>query len=106
MRRISWRGTYNESPAWSPNGDRLAYVSRIDGRFEIVVMDLSTERMTRLTRGSRGHNENPRWSPDGQHLVFSSNRTGSYDIYTMRADGDEVRRLTRNGNCFTPDWSR
>ena len=85
--------------------DRLAYASRIDGRFQIVVLDIASSRVTRLTRG-RGNNENPSWSPDGRHLVFASDRAGSYDIYTMRADGTDVSQLTRGGDCFTPDWSK
>ena len=83
----------------------MAYVSRIEGRFQILVRDLSTGRVGRLTRGNANH-ENPRWSPDGRHLVFSCDRTGSYDIYTIRADGSDMRRLTRGGDSFTPDWSR
>jgi TolB protein len=106
VRRISWSGSYNESAAWSPTGDRMAYVSRIDGRFEIMVLDLSSgDRVTRLTWGD-GNNENPSFSPDGRHLVFSSDRSGRYDIYTMRVNGENVKRLTRNGDCYTPDWSR
>jgi TolB protein len=104
VRRLSWESSYNDSPAWAPRGDRLAYASRIDGRFHIVVLDLATGRVTPLTRG--GHNnENPRWAPDGRHLVFSSNRAGAYHIYTMRADGSDVRRLTRGEDGYTPDWS-
>ena len=83
----------------------LAYASRIEGRFHIVVLDLASGRVRRLTRGN-SNNENPRWSPDGRHLVFASDRAGSYDIYTMRADGSQVHRLTRGGDSFTPDWSR
>jgi TolB protein len=105
VRRVSWSGAYNDSAAWSPRGDKLAYASRVDGRFEIVVLDLTTDRTRRLT-WQEGNNENPRWSPDGRHIVFASDRAGTYDIYTMRADGSDVRRLTRNGDCFTPDWSR
>ena len=75
------------------------------GRFDIVVLDVASDHLTRLTWGE-GNNENPRWSPDGRHIVFSSNRAGTYDIYSMRADGSDVRRLTRGGNCFTPDWSK
>ena len=76
----------------------------IEGRFDIVLLDLSTDRRERLTSGN-GDSEDPRWSPDGRHIVFASNRGGSYDIYTMRADGSHVRRLTRGGDSYTPDWS-
>ena len=105
MQRTYPGENYNDSAAWSPNGDRLAYASRVDGLFEIVVLDLTTEKVTPLTRGP-GNNENPRWSPDGRHIVFSSNREGDYQIYTMRADGGDVRRLTQGRESFTPDWSK
>jgi TolB protein len=105
VRRLSHEGSYNESAAWSPEGDRLAWAARIDGRFQIVVLDLTTGRTQVLTRGN-WHHENPRWSPDGRHFVFASNRDGAYQIYTMRADGSEIRRLTRGPASFTPDWSR
>jgi TolB protein len=104
-RRLSFKGSYNDSAAWSPRGDRMAYASRIDGSFHIALLDLTTGEITLLTRGPY-HNENPRWSPDGRHIVFSSNRSGTYDIYTMAADGSDVRRLTRGTSSITPDWSR
>ena len=91
--------------SWSPRGDRLAYVSRIEGRFDVLVLDLATGAVTRLTHGE-GSNEDPRWSPDGRHLVFASSRSGTYEIYTMAADGSAVRRLTRGEHGYTPDWSR
>jgi len=105
VRRLSWDSAYAESAAWSPDGGKLAYVSRIDGRFDIVLLDLATDRVERLTHGE-GNSENPRFSPDGRHIVFASNRHGGvYQIYTMRADGTDVRRLTTGQASFTPDWS-
>jgi TolB protein len=105
VRRVSKSGFYNSSPAWSPSGDRLAWVSRIDGRYQIVVLDLISGTLSRLTRGNWNH-ENPAWSPDGRHMVFASNREGIYHIYTMRADGGNIRQLTTGVSGETPDWSR
>src|SRR5262249_4740825 len=104
VRRLTHDEEYSDAASWSPKGDRIAYVSRRDGRFDIVVADVATGAVTRLTHGE-GSNENPRWSPDGRHLVFASNRAGTFDIYTMRADGTDVHRLTQGGACETPDWS-
>ena len=102
---MSTEGNYSDSPSWSPRGDKIAYASRVDGHFQIVVLDLATNALTALTRGNH-NNEVPRWSPDGRHLVFSSNREGTYDIWVMRADGSNPKRLTRGADSYTPDWSR
>lgn len=104
VRRVSSDGNYSDSAAWSPRGDKLAYVSRVERRFQILVRDVGTGAVAPIT--SQGNNENPRFSPDGRHLVFASDRAGSYDIYTMATDGSDVRRLTKGGDAFTPDWSR
>jgi TolB protein len=103
VRRVSFDSSYCDSPAWSPDGSKLAYAARYDGRFDVVVLDMASGKVERLTRG-QGNNENPRWSPDGRHLVFSSSRAGSYDIYTMQEDGSNVRRHTKGGDAFMPDW--
>ena len=105
VRRLTTGEEYADAAAWSPRGDKIAYVSRREGRFDIVVVDVASGATARLTHGE-GSNENPRWSPDGRHLVFASSRAGRFDIYTMRADGADVRRLTQGGDCETPDWSR
>jgi TolB protein len=104
VRRLTFEGTWNDLPAWSPKGDKIAYCSRIGGHFDIFVRDLSTQKTAQLTRNS-GNNEDPRWSADGRHLVFASDRAGNYDIYEMALDGSSPRRITQGGNSFNPDWS-
>jgi TolB protein len=104
-RRVTTNDEYADAAAWSPKGDKIAYSTRHDGKFDIAVVDVAAGSTTPLTHGE-GNNENPRWSADGRHVVFASSRSGRYDLYTMRADGTDVRRLTRGGDCFTPDWSR
>jgi TolB protein len=104
VRRVS-SGSYNDSASWAPQGDRLAYASRIEGKFQIVVLDLTTGQTAQLTRGAANH-EDPVWSPDGRHLVYSGNATGSYQIYTVRADGTRPRQLSTGAASFTPDWSQ
>ncbi len=107
VRRLTFEGSWNDLPAWSPNpkGDKIAYCSRMEGHFDILVRDLATQKTAQLTRNS-GNNEDPRWSPDGRHLVFSSDRAGNYDIYEMDMDGGNQRRITQGGNNFNPDWSQ
>ena len=104
VRRISFGGSYHDAPSWSPTGDRIAYVSRVDQIFDIYVLNLRTNQIIKLTE-SNARNESPSWSPDGRHLVFSSNLSGTIQIYTIDYDGTNLRRLTSIGENKLPDWS-
>jgi len=93
-------------PCWSPDGTRLAYVSFDQGPGQICVMDVKTQKVTRLTN-SVGWERNPSWSPDGRRIAFTSLRDGGdNEIYIMDADGGNVINLTKNkGADADPTWS-
>jgi TolB protein len=81
--------------AWSPNGQRIAFVSDRDGNDEVYVVNVDGSGLRKLTRNPArdGH---PVWSPDGQMIGFVSNRGGNRDIYVMNADGSKQRNLTHS----------
>jgi TolB protein len=83
------------SPAWSPDGRRIAFYSERDGNAEIYVMNADGTAVTRLTRTSADEGY-PAWSPDGRTLSFDSDRDGNFDVFAMQADGSGVRPLTRH----------
>src|SRR5258706_11308734 len=63
------------SPRWSPDGKRLAYDSRGDGRYRIILADLNTgDRHVLTTEPMDG--ARPSWSRDGRWIYFSSTREG------------------------------
>ena len=98
-------GTYEDSPCWSPRGDRIAFVLMNDyGSFDIATVDVSGNDMVMLTFGA-GSNENPKWSPDGLKIVFTSNRHGGKNLYVMNWDGSEVQPLTNDGRSLSPAWA-
>jgi TolB protein len=96
---------YSIDPAWSPNGQLLAFSwRRPSGNYDIYVMEVATRQIVELTRDA-GRNERPWWAPDGRHLVFESTRTGNRQIWTMLADGSQPRQLTFEGHNESPNWS-
>ena len=96
---------YVIDPAWSPNGQLLAFSwRRPNGNYDIYVMEIVTRQLVELTRDV-GRNERPSWAPDGRHLVFESTRTGTRQIWSMLADGTQARQLTKQGQNESPNWS-
>ena len=96
---------YVIDPAWSPNGQLLAFSwRRPNGNYDIYIMEIVTHQLVELTRDV-GRNERPSWAPDGRHLIFESTRTGTRQIWSMLADGTEPRQLTTQGQNESPNWS-
>ena len=103
LRRVTFQGTYNASPRWSPRGEKIAFMCRV-GANQICLMNPDGSGVQQLT--SAGVNEEPAWSPDGRHIAFTSTRTGQREIFVMHADGSEQKRVTNNGHeNYLPDWS-
>jgi len=96
---------YLIDPAWSPNGQILAFSwRRPDGNYDIYLMDMGSRDLLQITRDT-GRNERPSWAPDGRHIVFQSNRSGTWQIWSMLADGTQARQLTSSGQNESPNWS-
>lgn len=94
------------SPAWSPDGRQMAYVSFATGRSNIIVQDLYTGQ-NRVVSSSRGINGAPAWSPDGTRLAVSLSVRGSPDIWVIDLTTNDRRQLTDHWSINTePVWSK
>lgn len=94
------------SPAWAPDGGRLAYVSFESKQSAIYVQELRTGVRTRTSAWS-GVNGAPAWSPDGRKLALSlSRRDGNLDIYILTLADQSLVRVTDDPAIDTePAWS-
>ncbi len=95
------------SPAWSPDGTRLAYVSFETGKPVVYVHTVTTGER-KAVANFRGSNSAPAWSPDGRSLAVTLTREGNSQVFLMNADGSNVRRLTQSSGIdtepvFSPD---
>ncbi len=81
------------SPAWSPDGNRLAYVSFEDRNSAIYIQDIRTGAREKVVSGS-GINSSPAFAPDGQRLAVTRSLEGNPDIYIVDIASKQQRRLT------------
>lgn len=88
------------SPAWSPSGAQIAYVSFESRKPVVYVHDVATGRR-RLVANFRGSNSAPAWSPDGRNLAVTLSRDGGSQLYLIDANGGEPRRLTQSNSIDT-----
>lgn len=92
------------SPAWSPDGNQLAYVSFQNGQAEIFIMNIYTGKSEKITSFPR-HNGAPRFSPDGKKLAVVLSKTGSLQVYTFDIASRKLTQITRGrSNNTEPFW--
>lgn len=93
------------SPAWSPDGTRLAYVSFENNQSEIYIQHLLTKQRDRVSSRA-GINGAPVWSPDGRQLAMTLSKGSNTDIYVLDLQTRKMQQLTRHWGIDTePAWT-
>jgi TolB protein len=94
------------SPAWSPDGKKLAYVSFENKRPAIFVQTLASGGREKVSE-QPGINGAPAWSPDGTQLAMTLSKDGNPEIYVLTLGTRSLRRVTDHFSIDTePAWSR
>jgi len=95
-----------DSPAFSPDGERLALRIHDGNKYDIWVYEWQRDTLMRLTFGDDRTNYFPVWTPDGQRITYASADKSGLAVYWKRADGTgEAQRLTEtNARIIPSSW--
>ncbi len=104
LRRLTNNSRIDVSPAWSPDGKKIAFVSDRAGNTHIYVVKSDGSDIKRLT--FKGKNESPAWSPKGDKIAFARSTNGNFDIWVMNPDGTQQRQVTSDlHDDEHPSWA-
>ena len=93
------------SPAWSPNGEKIAFSKQIGASIRLNVMNADGSGRTQIGHVTDASQE-PTWSPDGAKIAFTFTAAGNPEIYLIDpVNGGETRLTTNPGPDRNPDWS-
>jgi len=98
------------TPRYSPDYEKILYLSYVDGNPRIYVYDIGSGKQTLVTE-NRNPTLAPRWSPDGDYILYSMAVAGNTDIYRVPVTGGRAVRLTNTpgidiGGSYSPDGKK
>jgi TolB protein len=101
---ISKRNRESTAPAWSPDGEKIAFCSTINGVRQIWIYDKAKREERQLTQGP-GKKENPTWAPDSLHLIFNSSDANACELYLINLNQADATKISSgSGEKRFPCW--
>lgn len=96
----------DDTPEFSPDGSRLAFISNRSGWDEIWLASQDCTHATQLTDFKEVGLGSQSWSPNGQEITFDRYHNGQSQIFVISADGSQLRQITSDpAGAFMPSWS-
>ncbi len=109
LQRLTVGRTYdNLSPTYSPNGQRIAFVSTHAGLPQVYVMapdGTDQQLFAPFDYGVTGSSNAPEWAPDGQSVAFHRDVAGTLQVFVLEVRTRTVRQLTSLGRNEDPTWA-
>jgi hypothetical protein len=107
--QLTYNDTEDRYPAISPDGSQIAYVSRVDERFKLFVMNQDGSNASLVYEHGELSVYDPKWSPDGTQIVTCignrESETKTCEIFTIDLASGEATQITELGYAICPDWS-
>jgi TolB protein len=101
--RLTFEGTYNVSPRYSPDGKSFTFIQRNGSRFNVAVQDFASRQAQVLTDG--GVDESPSFAPNGRMILYASEVRGRGILAAVSSDGRVKQRFTETGgDVREPAW--
>lgn len=103
-RFVTPEGSETWRPVFSPDGEHIVYIMRVDGQFDLFVTDLQSPGATRRLTSTPYDEWDPRFSPTGDHVVYSARKNGNWDLFLLKSDS--TQQLTQTlGDEWDPSFS-
>jgi len=106
VERISFGGSYNISPAVSPDGRTLAFIARQGNSFKLHTLDLSSPGSQPVPLTDTTDDESPSFSPNGKLIIYATRAGGRDVLMTTTLDGKiKARLVSTTADVREPNWS-